>query len=271
MPELPEVETCRAGIAPHIEGKILQAVIIRQPILRRPIPPELAVEARGAKLLNVRRRAKYLLLESTAGNLLLHLGMSGSLRITDSGQPPGKHDHIDFIFADGIMLRMQDQRRFGTVLWYKGPIDSHPLLDKLGPEPLSDEFDGEYLLKSAGKRSLPIKSFIMDSHIVAGVGNIYASESLFLAGIHPNRPAGKIEPQSYLTLAAAIKTVLRQAITQGGTTIRDFINPQGKPGYFAQNLNVYGRAGQPCNLCATPIIQLKIGQRSSFFCPVCQP
>ncbi|WP_347988776.1 bifunctional DNA-formamidopyrimidine glycosylase/DNA-(apurinic or apyrimidinic site) lyase [Methylomonas sp. AM2-LC] len=270
MPELPEVETCRAGIAPHIEGKIFKTVIIRQPQLRWPIPADLVTLLPGLTLHNVKRRAKYLILSCSEGSLLLHLGMSGKLRITTLEQPVDKHDHIDFIFTDHTVLRLNDQRRFGAVLWSTDSIDEHPLLAMLGPEPLAEKFDGVYLHSRAGNRSLPIKSFIMDSHIVVGVGNIYASESLFLAGIAPNRPAGQISLLDFQALANAIKSVLQMAILKGGTTLRDFTNPEGKPGYFQQALNVYGRTGQPCLRCTHPISVLKIGQRSSFFCPICQ-
>jgi formamidopyrimidine-DNA glycosylase len=270
MPELPEVETCRAGIAPHIEGKTFKTVIIRQAQLRWPIPADLVTILPGLTLQTVKRRAKYLILSCPEGSLLLHLGMSGKLRITTSEQPIAKHDHIDFIFTDQTVLRLNDQRRFGAVLWSTDPIDEHPLLATLGPEPLAEMFDGAYLHSRAANRNLPVKSFIMDSHIVVGVGNIYASESLFLAGIAPNRPAGKISLQDYKLLANAIKSVLQQAILKGGTTLRDFTNHEGKPGYFQQVLNVYGRTGQPCVRCTEPISMLKIGQRSSFFCPICQ-
>ena len=270
MPELPEVETSCRGIAPHIEGKIVKTVIIRQPQLRWPIASELTTTLPGLMLESVKRRGKYLLLSTAQGTLLLHLGMSGNLRITTTGQPPGKHDHIDFIFADDTVLRFNDQRKFGAALWSSAQLDQHPLLCNLGPEPLSSSFSGEYLLERAGKRSIPVKSLLMDSHVVVGVGNIYANESLFMAGIQPVRPAGKINLAEYCQLAESVKTVLQQAIEQGGTTLRDFTNAQGKPGYFRQSLKVYGRADQPCPTCAEPIKLIKISQRSSFFCSVCQ-
>jgi formamidopyrimidine-DNA glycosylase len=270
MPELPEVETSRAGIAPFIEGKLFKAVIIRQTQLRWPIPAELATLLPGLRLESVWRRGKYLLLNTTQGTLLLHLGMSGNLRITDSQQLAGKHDHIDFVFADNTVLRFNDQRKFGAVLWHSGDIASHPLLVSLGPEPLTAEFNGAYLQQRAGKRSLAIKSLLMDSHIVVGVGNIYANESLFMAGIHPSRAAGSLTLTQYEAIADAIKIVLQRAIEQGGTTLRDFTNAQGKPGYFQQSLNVYGHAKQPCPNCTQPIELIKIGQRASYFCPQCQ-
>jgi formamidopyrimidine-DNA glycosylase len=270
MPELPEVETCRAGISPHISGKTFASVIIRQPQLRWPVPDHLAATLPGLRLDSITRRGKYLLLNTTQGSLILHLGMSGRLRITSNSQSSGKHDHVDFVFTDDTVLRFNDQRKFGAILWSSEPIDQHPLLCKLGPEPLSSAFNGQYLLDRAADRRLPVKSLLMDSHIVVGVGNIYANESLFLAGIRPERPAGIISLQEYQRLADAVKTVLEQAIAQGGTTLRDFINPEGKPGYFQQSLNVYGRTGQPCLKCANPIKVIKIGQRSSFFCSSCQ-
>lgn len=270
MPELPEVETSRRGIAPHIEGKTFKAVIIRQPRLRWPVPDSLKKTLPGLRLDSVERRGKYLLLKTRQGTLILHLGMSGNLRITTPEQAPGKHDHVDFIFDDNTVLRLNDQRKFGAVLWSSDPIDRHPLLATLGPEPLSDAFNGDYLLQRAAKRSLPVKSLLMDSHIVVGVGNIYASESLFMAGILPTRPAGEISLREYLQLAEAVKTVLQMAIDKGGTTLRDFTDAQGKPGYFQQALRVYGRVDQPCLTCEEPVQQIKIGQRTSYFCSVCQ-
>ncbi|MCQ8127567.1 bifunctional DNA-formamidopyrimidine glycosylase/DNA-(apurinic or apyrimidinic site) lyase [Methylomonas rivi] len=270
MPELPEVETSRRGIAPHIQGKTFQEIIVRQPRLRWPVPGSLTSTLPGLRLDRVERRGKYLLLATTAGTLILHLGMSGNLRICDRGQPALKHDHADFIFSDGTLLRFNDQRRFGAILWTDAPAEQHALLAELGPEPLSDAFNAEFLLHHCRNRRAPIKSLIMDSHVVVGVGNIYASESLFLAGVHPNRPAGEIEPAACRRLCEAIKTVLQRAIEQGGTTLRDFVNAQGKPGYFQQSLSVYGRAGQSCLKCAEPIQHIKIGQRASYFCGTCQ-
>ena len=270
MPELPEVETTRRGIAPHIQHKKFQSVIIRQPQLRWPVPANLVSDLPGLTVRSVSRRGKYLLLATDAGTLLMHLGMSGNLRITTAEQALRKHDHIDLIFDDGTVLRLNDQRRFGAVLWTDEPVEHHPLLATLGPEPLSSDFNGEQLFKPSRNRIIPVKNLIMDSHIVVGVGNIYASESLFLARIHPKRPAGEIDLSAYQGLAEAIKTVLQQAIQQGGTTLRDFTDAQGKPGYFQQALSVYGRDGQACLCCAEPIQQLKIGQRASYFCGSCQ-
>lgn len=270
MPELPEVETTRGGIAPHIQGKAFRGAIVRQPQLRWPVPDNLAAILTGLTLNEVHRRGKYLLLTTDAGALLIHLGMSGNLRVTTADQPPRKHDHIDLLFDDGTVLRFNDQRRFGAVLWTTGPAEEHPLLAALGPEPLSEGFDGKYLFEHSRNRTVPVKSLIMDSHVVVGVGNIYANESLFLAGLHPKRPAGEIGLPEYQGLAEAIKTVLSRAIAQGGTTLRDFVNAQGKPGYFQQSLSVYGRGGQTCLRCEEPIQQLKIGQRASYFCGNCQ-
>lgn len=270
MPELPEVETSRRGITPHVLGKIFKDVIIRQPRLRWPVPDDLIRILPGLRLDQIARRGKYLLLATEAGTVLLHLGMSGNLRISDSEQPVLKHDHADFIFSDGTILRFNDQRRFGAILWTSESVEQHALLAGLGPEPLSDAFNAEFLLARCQNRRIPIKSLIMDSHIVVGVGNIYASESLFLAGLRPNRPAEDIDLAACSRLCDAIKTVLQWAIEQGGTTLRDFVNAQGKPGYFQQSLSVYGRAGQECSQCAAPIQQIKIGQRASYFCGNCQ-
>jgi formamidopyrimidine-DNA glycosylase len=270
MPELPEVETSRRGITPHIKDKVFKHIIVRKSQLRWPIPDTLSTVLPGLKLDEVDRRGKYLLLSTAQGTLILHLGMSGNLRITQPDQAIHKHDHIDFIFADDTVLRFNDQRRFGAVLWTEKPIQEHALLINLGPEPLSEEFDANYLLARCQKRRTPIKNLIMDSQVVVGVGNIYASESLFLAGIHPNRQAGVTDLAACQRLVTAIKTVLQSAIDQGGTTLRDFLNAQGKPGYFQQSLSVYGRDGLACLKCAEPIQQLKIGQRSSYFCDSCQ-
>ena len=270
MPELPEVETSRRGITPHIQGKVFKHIIVRQSQLRWPVPEILASILPGLRLDEVTRRGKYLLLSTAQGTLILHLGMSGNLRIAPPEQAIHKHDHIDFIFTDGTVLRFNDQRRFGAVLWTDDPIQQHSLLIKLGPEPLSEAFAADYLLARCQNRRTPIKNLIMDSHVVVGVGNIYASESLFNAGLHPNRQAGEIDIAACQRLVVSIKTVLQSAIDQGGTTLRDFLNAQGKPGYFQQSLSVYGREGQACLKCAEPIQQLKIGQRSSYFCNSCQ-
>lgn len=270
MPELPEVETTRRGIAPHVEGKILKEIIIREPRLRWPIAEGLNDRLAGLCFESVERRGKYLLFVTPAGTLLLHLGMSGSLRVISNGQEAGKHDHIDFIFTDRTHLRFNDPRRFGSVVWTSEPVWEHQLLKDLGPEPLSSEFSGKLLYSLSRGRTSPAKSFIMDSHIVVGVGNIYANEALFMAGILPTRHAGKISLQRYEKLAESIRTVLAQAIEQGGTTLRNFVNESGKPGYFKQQLAVYGRGGLPCRQCLLPLTEVRLSNRTTVFCSICQ-
>lgn len=270
MPELPEVETTRRGIAPHIENKPVSDVVVRQSRLRWPVPNRLPSLLRGLCFRQIERRGKYLLLKTTTGTLIIHLGMSGSLRIVNTRQVAKKHDHIDIMFVDGTVLRYNDPRKFGSVLWTEGPIYDHPLLQQLGPEPLSSEFDGAYLYRLSRTRKSAVKSFIMDGHVVVGVGNIYANESLYMAGIRPSRQAGRISLRRYQALAEAIKVVLQRSIDRGGTTLRDFVNEQGNPGYFQQSLFVYGRAGQPCYRCSRPITPIKIGQRASYYCQACQ-
>ena len=270
MPELPEVETTRKGIAPHIEGKTVRQVIVRQEKLRWPISPEISTLLPTQSITNVRRRAKYLLIETPIGTLIIHLGMSGSLRIVDADTPVEKHEHVDIIFNDNTCLRYKDPRRFGCLLWTASPIDQHKLIEHLGPEPLSDAFEIDDFYQKAQRRKTPIKNLIMDGKVVVGVGNIYASEALFMAKIHPAKSAGKISLAKYQILAEKIKQVLSKAITAGGTTLNDFINADGKPGYFAQQLQVYGRKDQACFICSTPIEQMTIGQRSSFYCASCQ-
>ncbi|MGB5834782.1 MAG: bifunctional DNA-formamidopyrimidine glycosylase/DNA-(apurinic or apyrimidinic site) lyase [Thiohalocapsa sp.] len=270
MPELPEVETSLRGIAPHLRGRRILHLLARERRLRWPVPPSLDKAVAGQRIIGLRRRAKYLLLELELGALMLHLGMSGSLRVLPAESPPGRHDHIDLVLTDGRCLRFRDPRRFGSLHWVSPPTDTHPLLRDLGPEPLSDAFHGAYLHRRSRGRRSAVKGFIMDSHIVVGVGNIYASESLFLAGIHPHRPAGRIGAGRYSRLADSIKRVLSAAIAQGGTSLRDFVQEDGNPGYFAQRLRVYGRAGEPCAGCGGAVRQQRIGQRSSFYCPRCQ-
>ncbi|HFC92083.1 MAG TPA: bifunctional DNA-formamidopyrimidine glycosylase/DNA-(apurinic or apyrimidinic site) lyase [Leucothrix mucor] len=269
MPELPEVETTRRGIAPYIEGKIVKSIIIRQAKLRWPVPDSLH-ELEGRKISSVTRRAKYLLLQSAKGCVILHLGMSGSLRIIDASLKAEKHDHIDIILATGKALRLHDPRRFGAVLWTTNDPLQHTLLSKLGPEPLSDAFHAPLLYKVSQKRRVSIKQFIMNAQIVVGVGNIYASESLFMAGISPKTMAGRMSLRRYEKLVEAIKIILVRAIEQGGTTLRDFVQAEGKPGYFQQQLHVYGRAGEECPVCHSLIKKITQGQRSSFYCSKCQ-
>jgi formamidopyrimidine-DNA glycosylase len=270
MPELPEVETTRRGIAPHVLGQIIENVIVRQPQLRWPVPADLPEKLRGRIVRNVGRRGKYILLDMEAGALILHLGMSGSLRITAPDAPPRKHDHLDLIFGNGLCLRFHDPRRFGCLLWTGDAPELHPLLADLGPEPLEAEFSGRYLHDKSRGRSAPVKTFIMDSHVVVGVGNIYANESLFRAGISPVRPAGRISLQRYEKLAEAIRTVLEASIEQGGTTLRDFVNEAGNPGYFRQTLQVYDRDGEACRRCGSDIRLGRLGQRATYWCPHCQ-
>jgi len=269
MPELPEVETTCRGIAPHIIGQTIQQVIVRNPQLRWPVPENLDQTLSGLIVRSVIRRAKYLLFSTTAGTLLVHLGMSGSLRIVSRDLPAGKHDHIDFIFG-GIVLRYNDPRRFGAVLWTNAPAETHQLLKDLGPEPLLSDFSGDLLYRLSRTRKVPVKSFIMDSHIVVGVGNIYANEALFMAGISPARQAGKVSLARYQQLAECIRVVLQHSIDQGGTTLRDFVNEAGKPGYFKQQLRVYGRAGKPCINCQQPLTEIRLANRSTVYCSACQ-
>lgn len=242
---------------------------MREHRMRQPIAQQLPRILSGQSVQAVTRRAKYLLLQMDQGHLLLHLGMSGSLRIIDKQTPPQRHDHVDIVF-DKSVLRLRDPRRFGMVLWLESPPLQHPLLCRLGPEPLGDGFSGEYLYRKSRKRRVSVKQFIMNSHIVVGVGNIYASEVLFRACIRPTRAAGRISEKRYVRLAQAIRTVLEEAIRQGGTTLRDFQQQDGRPGYFAQQLEVYARQGEPCPSCESPIMAVTIGQRSSYFCAKCQ-
>ncbi len=270
MPELPEVETTRRGISPHILGRRVERVLLRQRRLRWPVPAELGPLLEGQRIVSVERRAKYLLLVTAAGTAILHLGMSGSLRIVASDTPPAKHDHVDIVLEGGKALRFTDPRRFGALLWESGDPCKHQLLVGLGPEPLSDEFDGELLFQRSRRRKVPVKTFIMDAKVVVGVGNIYANEALFAAGIRPDREAGRISRQRYLRLAGEIKTVLAMAIEQGGTTLRDFVGGDGKPGYFKQSLQVYGRGGMDCPRCQCVLKEPRLGQRSTVFCRKCQ-
>lgn len=275
MPELPEVETTCRGIAPHIEGKAIAKLVVRQPQLRWPIPDDLAKLVKGQTILAVRRRAKYILLDigksKIKGTIIIHLGMSGSLRVVKGHAPePQKHEHFDLVFSNDLLLRFTDPRRFGACLWQDVDSNDNKWLDHLGPEPLSDEFNGEYLFNKSRKRTSAVKTFIMDQKIVVGVGNIYASESLFLSGISPTKAAGKISKAKYEVFAEQIKQVLTKAIAQGGTTLKDFVGSDGKPGYFAQQLHVYGRKDAPCSQCEAPIKQITQGQRSTFYCTNCQ-
>lgn len=271
MPELPEVETTLRGILPAIEGCRTIDFISRIERLRWPIPPELGEAVRGQPVLGGRRRGKYLLLEYPSGYLLLHLGMSGSLRIVAGTEPLRRHDHADIVLDNHKILRFNDPRRFGAILWIvREDLNNHPLLRLLGPEPLADEFDGGYLYRRSRGRSQCVKSFIMDSHTVVGVGNIYAAEALFLSGVRPLTAAGKVSRGRYQRLAVAIKAVLAGAIARGGTTLRDFVGGDGKPGYFRQQLAVYGRQGEACRRCGGVLRGVRIGGRASVYCPRCQ-
>lgn len=270
MPELPEVETTRRGIAPLLRGRRVESVDVREARLRWPVPPALARDLPGQPLRAVSRRAKFLLFESPVGHLILHLGMSGSLRVVSREVAPGKHDHLDVVLDDGRCLRLRDPRRFGAALWTTDDPLEHPLLRNLGPEPLEDAFSADLLHRLSRRRSVAVKSFLMNSRVVAGVGNIYASEALFLAGIHPGRAAGRISLERYERLVAAVRRVLDDAIAAGGTTLRDFVGSDGNPGYFSQRLRVYARENEACEQCGTDIRSRFIGQRSTFYCPRCQ-
>ncbi|WP_166212756.1 bifunctional DNA-formamidopyrimidine glycosylase/DNA-(apurinic or apyrimidinic site) lyase [Cognatiluteimonas telluris] len=288
MPELPEVETTRRGLAPHLLGRRIADVVLRRPDLRWPIPPEVAARLPGQAIAGIRRRAKYLLLDTAAGSALLHLGMSGSLRVLAPDTPPGLHDHVDLVLEDGShraarrVLRFNDPRRFGCLLW-QPPGTTHELLRGLGPEPLADAgmahdaqdaqapaFSGDYLFARSRGRRAPVKVFLMDQSIVVGVGNIYAAEALFAAGISPLRPAGQVSRARYARLAAEVTRILSHAIARGGTTLRDFISPDGAPGYFEQELSAYGRGGAPCPRCGRALKQASIGQRATVWCGHCQ-
>jgi formamidopyrimidine-DNA glycosylase len=278
MPELPEVETTLRGIEPALTGRTIDEVLVRNAGLRWPVPVEIR-RAHGCRVVRCWRRGKYLLIElnsgdsvtvSGVGGLLIHLGMSGSLRICEAGDAPRKHDHVDIVLDSGKCIRFNDPRRFGVFTWWDPPAQSHKLLRDLGPEPLSGFFNGDHLWRKSRGRKAAVKNFIMDGKIVVGVGNIYASEALYMAGIHPMRQAGRVSAARYEALAAAICDVLNRAIRSGGTTLRDFSNADGNPGYFVQELLVYDREGLPCFQCQTPLKRKVIGQRSSYYCPKCQ-
>ncbi|MBK9161876.1 MAG: Fpg/Nei family DNA glycosylase [Nitrosomonadales bacterium] len=308
MPELPEVETTRRGLAKHLVGATIADVVIRNASLRWPIPENLPKLLRGRTILSLERRAKYLLADCGSGTLILHLGMSGSLRILPAGTPAEKHDHFDLVLDNGMLMRLRDPRRFGAVLWHKGDPATHPLLATLGPEPLEEhdlflpphrgkdrmgveqrpctastpsptlplqggggyKFDARYLYQATRKRSVSIKQCIMDSRVVVGVGNIYANEALFRAGIRPRLAAGKLSLPRCAKLVGEIRATLAEAIDLGGSSLRDFVDTAGQPGYFQQTYRVYGRAGEACHKCGTTIRQIRQGQRSSFYCAHCQ-
>lgn len=277
MPELPEVEVIRRGIAARLEGQRIAGVTIRNPNLRWPVPLGLGQTLSGLKIEKVTRRGKYLLFSCGEGTLIVHLGMSGSLRLRSAStaagstaEPPQKHDHVDLVLEDDTILRFRDPRRFGAILWTTADAARHVLLAQLGPEPLTEAFNGNLLYRRTRGRSASIKDMVMNSHIVTGVGNIYANEALFHARIHPAVPAGKLGLAKCRKLAHAIKQTLALAIEAGGSSLRDFVGSDGNPGYFQQQYWVYGRAGDPCRTCGTPVAHIRQGQRSSFYCPRCQ-
>ncbi|MDO9620353.1 MAG: bifunctional DNA-formamidopyrimidine glycosylase/DNA-(apurinic or apyrimidinic site) lyase [Moraxellaceae bacterium] len=272
MPELPEVETTRRGISPWLVGRQFGQLRIRNGRLRWPVPEHLPTTLLGQPIRRVERRAKYLLIHTDIGCLLLHLGMSGSLRLCAPDTPLKTHDHLIWsLQGDATLeLRFHDPRRFGCCLWLTEEPSQHSLLKHLGPEPLSDDFSDEHLFRLSRGKTTPIKSFLMDNHVVVGVGNIYANEALFQVGIHPLRPAGRISAERYQRLSAAVRSILAQAITQGGTTLRDFVNGNGEPGYFQQTLAVYGRAGLPCVTCGKALKEVRVTGRSTVYCGVCQ-
>lgn len=269
MPELPEVETTRAGLAPHLLGRRITGVTLRRKDLRWAIPPAIARQLPGERILDVRRRAKYLLVDTEPGSALLHLGMTGVLRVLPAATPVQAHDHVDVALDSGRVLRFTDPRRFGCLLWQPAGT-THDLLRDLGPEPLSDEFDGDHLFQRARGRDAAVKTFLMDQRNVVGVGNIYAAEALFRAGIAPNRAAGRVSRERYARLARAVRDVLAHAITRGGTTLRDFLSPDSEPGYFETELLVYGREGAPCTVCGRPLRGAVLGGRATVWCVRCQ-
>ncbi len=274
MPELPEVETTRRGIEPAASGQTIIQVVVRQNALRWPVPKDIGSRVEGAMVSHIRRRAKYLLLETDRGTIIIHLGMSGTLRVVDRETPVKRHDHVDLLLGNGVVLRFRDPRRFGAVLHTRKPIEQHPLLQRLGIEPVlqghSAQSVGDHLHALSRRRRGPIKSFIMDQKVITGVGNIYACEALFLSGIHPRRGCHRISRERYHRLAEAIQETLTSAIEQGGTTLQDFRNSEGRPGYFRQQLSVYGRDMEPCTTCGRAIRRIVQGQRSTWYCPRCQ-
>ena len=269
MPELPEVETTKQGLLPLLNHKVA-AIHIRQPRLRQLVPDSLH-DMIGQTCLEFSRRGKYIILKTESGHALIHLGMSGSLRLCSPTEDYRKHDHVILNFSNGLSLRFHDPRRFGVFLWLTTPVQEHPLLASLGVEPLTDDFDGLYLFNRSRQKSIAIKSFIMNSHVVVGVGNIYANEALFAAGIHPLHPAKQLNLAAYQCLTQHIKQILASAIERGGTTLRDFVNSQGEMGYFQQELSVYGKEGKPCSICHRPLQLIRINNRSTIYCSQCQP
>ncbi|NTV95597.1 MAG: bifunctional DNA-formamidopyrimidine glycosylase/DNA-(apurinic or apyrimidinic site) lyase [Thiobacillus sp.] len=269
MPELPEVETVRRGLAPHLVGRRLLGARVREGRLRWPVPDDLDDRVAGRRVDQLERRGKYLIVTLDRGYLILHLGMSGSLRLVTADSPVGKHDHLDFLIEGGDLLRYRDPRRFGAILWCDAP-ERHPLIASLGIEPLEAGFDGDWLYQASRAIRAPVKSWLMDAHVVVGIGNIYANESLFHAGIHPLLPADRLTRPRCRRLAEAIRTTLERAIAAGGSTLRDFVDGHGEPGYFQQTYYVYGRAGEPCRVCGETVRSTRLGNRTTCFCPKCQ-
>lgn len=270
MPELPEVETICRGLERAVLHTPISDVIINRPNVRYPIPQQLKTFLYGAEFTKILRRGKYILLSTANGTLIVHLGMSGKLLVQPQQEPPYKHEHVVFIFDNGLSLRFVDPRRFGAVLWTENDPNLHPLLCKLGVEPLSKFFTSTYLHRAIQRRQTTIKQLLMDAQVVVGVGNIYANEALFLSGIKPQRKASTLTKKECQKLVVAVKQILQQAIKCGGTTIRDFVSSEGGLGYFVQRLQVYGRAQQVCVKCGTKIKEVRLGQRNTFYCPCCQ-
>ena len=270
MPELPEVETTRRGIEPLVRNKLVERVLIHNISLRWPVPADLDSILSAQTVHSVERRSKYLLMNFDRGTLIIHLGMSGHLRVCRSGEERRKHDHVELVFSDHSILRFNDSRRFGAIFWTEADPLLHERLVALGPEPLSELFSADYLFRASRGRKVAVKPFIMDANVVVGVGNIYASEALFRAGISPLRQAGRVSRKAYAQLARSVREVLAEAIDAGGTTIRDFMDNEGRPGYFKQELKVYGRGGEQCTACGSTIKQTRLGQRSTFYCVKCQ-
>jgi formamidopyrimidine-DNA glycosylase len=269
MPELPEVETTRRGLLPLVVGRRIRDVIVREPRLRWPVPRDLARRVNGEQVTDIRRRGKYLLFEVGEGHLLVHLGMSGSLSLVPTGSPPRRHDHVDLALEGDSTLRLTDPRRFGAMLWVKSP-ENHVLLKGLGIEPFDAAFGGELLHRLAKGRRVPVKLFLMNARIMTGIGNIYANEALFAAGVHPSRAAGRVSPERWSRLAEAIRRTLERALAAGGSTLRDFVGGDGRPGYFQNEYAVYGRAGEPCPACGAPVKAARHAGRATYYCASCQ-
>jgi formamidopyrimidine-DNA glycosylase len=270
MPELPEVETTRRGLLPHVLGRRFRGAVVRNASLRWPVPGDLSRRLKGEEVLAIRRRGKYLLFDCRKGHLLVHLGMSGRLSVIERGLPPRIHDHVDLQLEGEKSLRLTDPRRFGAMLWLEGPAEDHALLRGLGIEPLESGFTGAALHRLARERRVSVKQFLMNGRIVTGVGNIYASEALFQAGVHPARTAGHVSAARWDRIASAVRATLERALAAGGSTLRDFASAEGRPGHFQYQFSVYGREGEPCFRCGTHIRALRQGQRSTFYCPRCQ-